>query len=146
MVPLVKENEKFKVAINLMEGNIQRAQHERDLAESNAWDLEYQKGVLSEQLAATSEQLHGKSEQLASASTQLEQRSEQLRSMLKQKASTEYRRICFVLLNSYIFGDDCCVCRARCVAWLAAPGPRATPRGEGEGDRAGRQTGRGAER
>ena len=38
-----------------MEKNIQRAQHERDLAESNAQDLEYQKGILSEQLVATSE-------------------------------------------------------------------------------------------
>ena len=42
--------------------NIQRAQRERDLAESNAGDLEYQKGVLSEQLATMFEQLRGKSE------------------------------------------------------------------------------------
>ena len=40
-----------------MEKNIQRAQHERDLAESTVRDLEYQKGVLSEQLATMSEQL-----------------------------------------------------------------------------------------
>ena len=52
MESLIKENEKLKEAMNLMEKNIQRAQRERDLAESNARDLEYQKGVLSEQLAA----------------------------------------------------------------------------------------------
>ena len=41
----------------MMEKNIQRAQRERDLAESNARDLEYQKGALSEQLTTVSEQL-----------------------------------------------------------------------------------------
>ena len=41
MEPLAKENEKLKEEMKLMEKNIQRAQHERDLAESNAWDLEY---------------------------------------------------------------------------------------------------------
>ena len=76
MEPLTKENEKLKEAMKLMEKNIQRAQRERYLAESNARDLEYQKGVLSEQLATVSEQLHGKSEQLSSASEQLEQKSE----------------------------------------------------------------------
>ena len=55
MEPLTEENEKLKEAMKLMEKNIQRAQHERDLAESNTWDLEYQKGVLSERLAATFE-------------------------------------------------------------------------------------------
>ena len=62
MEPLAEENKKLKEAVKLMEKNIQRAQHERDLAESNAWDLEYQKGVLSEQLATVFEQLRGKSE------------------------------------------------------------------------------------
>ena len=38
-----------------MEKNIWRAQRERDLAESNAKDLEYQKGILSEQLATVFE-------------------------------------------------------------------------------------------
>ena len=38
---LAEENEKLKEAMNLMEKNIQTAEHERDLAESNAWDLEY---------------------------------------------------------------------------------------------------------
>ena len=146
MVPLIEENEKLKEAMKLMEKNIQRAQRERDLAESNVRDLEYQKGILSEQLAATSEQLWGKSEELASASMQLEQKSEQLRSISEQKASMVYQRMCFVLLNSYIFGDDCCACRARCGARPAAPSHRATPRGEGEGVRASRQTGRGAKR
>ncbi|XP_066358049.1 uncharacterized protein [Miscanthus floridulus] len=63
-----------------------RAQHEQDLAESNVRDLEYQKGILSKQLATMFEQLQGKSEQLAtiseqltSASNQLEQKFEQLR-------------------------------------------------------------------
>ena len=54
MEPLIEENEKLKEVMNLMEKNIQRAQRERDLAESNAWDLEYQKGVLTERLAAMS--------------------------------------------------------------------------------------------
>ena len=72
MEPLAEENKKLKAAMNLSERNIQKAQRERDLAESNARDLEYQKGVLSKQLAAVSEQLWGKSEQLANASTQLE--------------------------------------------------------------------------
>ena len=64
MEPLAEENEKLKEAMNLTERNIQRAQHDQDLAESNARDLEYQKGVLSEQLATISEQLHGRFEQL----------------------------------------------------------------------------------
>ena len=50
MEPLAEENEKVKEAMKLMEKNIQR-----DLAESNAWDLEYQKGVLSDLLATMSE-------------------------------------------------------------------------------------------
>ena len=62
MEPLAEEIDKLKEAMNLMERNIQRAQRERDLAESNAQDLEYQKGVLSEQLAAASKQLRSKSE------------------------------------------------------------------------------------
>ncbi|XP_066385541.1 uncharacterized protein [Miscanthus floridulus] len=57
MEPLAEENAKLKEAMKLMEKNVQRAQHERDLAESQARDLEYQKGVLSEQLATASEQL-----------------------------------------------------------------------------------------
>ena len=68
MEPLTEENEKLKEAMNLMEKNIQRAQHEQDLAESNAQDLEYQKGVLSEHLATMFEQLHGRSEQLEQSS------------------------------------------------------------------------------
>ena len=57
MEPLAEENAKLKEAIRLMEKNIQRAQREQDLAESNARDLEYQKGALSEQPACISEQL-----------------------------------------------------------------------------------------
>ena len=59
MEPLAEENEKLKEAMKLMEKNVQRAQRERDLAESNARDLEYQKDVLSEQLTTVSEQLRG---------------------------------------------------------------------------------------
>ena len=53
--PLAEENAKLKEAMKLMEKNVQRAQRERDLAESQARDLEYQKGVLFEQLATVSE-------------------------------------------------------------------------------------------
>ena len=53
--PLAEENEKFKEAMKLMEKNIQRAQREQDVAESNARDLEYQKGILSEQLVTAFE-------------------------------------------------------------------------------------------
>jgi len=55
MEPLTKENEKLKEALKLIEKNVQRAQRERDLAESNMQDLEYQKGALSKQLATMSE-------------------------------------------------------------------------------------------
>ena len=48
MEPLTEENQKLKEAMNLLEKNTQRTQRERDLAESNALDLEHQKGVLSE--------------------------------------------------------------------------------------------------
>ena len=48
MEPLAEENEKLKEEVKLMEKNVQRAQRERDLAESNTRDLEYQKGTLSE--------------------------------------------------------------------------------------------------
>ena len=41
MEPLAEENEKLKAAMKLMEKNVQMAQRERDLAESNARDLEY---------------------------------------------------------------------------------------------------------
>ena len=47
---LEEENAKLKEAMKLMEKNVQKAQRERELAESNARDLEYQKGTLSEQL------------------------------------------------------------------------------------------------
>jgi hypothetical protein len=63
MEPLAEENKKLKEA---SEKNIQRAQCERDLAESNARGLEYQKG---EHLATAKEQLRSKSEQLTTAST-----------------------------------------------------------------------------
>jgi len=48
MESLTEENEKLKEVMKLMEKNVQRAQRERDLAESNTKDLEYQKGTLSD--------------------------------------------------------------------------------------------------
>ena len=68
MEPLAEENMKLKEAMKLMEKNVQRAQRERDLVESNAWDLEHQKGALSEQLATMSEQLRCNSKQLERSS------------------------------------------------------------------------------
>jgi len=41
MEPLTEENENLKEALKLMEKNVQKAQNERDLAKSNARDLEY---------------------------------------------------------------------------------------------------------
>ena len=41
MEPLTEENKKLKEAVKLMEKSIQRAQRKRDLAKSNARDLEY---------------------------------------------------------------------------------------------------------
>jgi len=102
MEPLAKENAKLKEAMNLSERNIQRARRERDLAESNARDLEYQNGVLTGKLAASSEQVRSQSEQLVvvsgqlkSASKQLEKKSEQLKSVSEQKAGMVYRRMYF---------------------------------------------------
>ena len=64
MEVLAEENQKLKEAMNLSERSTQRNQRERDLAESNARDLEHQRGVLSEQLATTSTQLKDASEHL----------------------------------------------------------------------------------
>ena len=55
MEPLTEENEKLREAMKLMEKNVRRAQQERDIAESNTKDLEYQKGTLSEQFKTASE-------------------------------------------------------------------------------------------
>ena len=55
METLFEENQKLKESLKVMEKNIQRAQRKRDLAESNTKDLEYQKGILSEQLKTVSE-------------------------------------------------------------------------------------------
>ena len=97
MEPLAEENQKLKEAMNFSERNTQRAWWERDLAESNARDLEHQKGVLSKQLAAAKDQLRSKSEQLVTASTQLKDASEQLEQLhkiSKQKKGTCDRRKC----------------------------------------------------
>ena len=98
MEPLTEENRKLKEAMKLLEKNVQRSQRERDLAKSNALDLEHQKGVLSEQLAAAKEQLRSKSEQLATASTQLKDASErldQLQKISKQKKGMFAWQKCF---------------------------------------------------
>jgi len=86
--PLAEENEKLKEAMNLSERNIQRARCKRDLAESNAWDLEYQNGFLTRKLVASSEQVRSQSEQL-------ERESEQLKSVSEQKVGSIYRRLYF---------------------------------------------------
>ena len=118
MEALIEENAKLKEAMKMMEKNIQRAQHERDLAESNARDIEYQKGTLSEQLKRTSEQL--------------ERNFEQLRSVSKQKIGTVDRQICSALPNSLDVAADRYACRARCRAQPVAFSHPSTPRGEGE--------------
>ena len=111
MEPLIEENKKLKEAMILMERNIQRAQRERDLAKSNARDLEYQKGVLTKKLAAVSEQVRSQSEQLVVVSSQLKNA---LRVYPSRKQVRYISKCTFVLLNSHIFGDNCCACRARC--------------------------------
>ncbi|XP_066334459.1 uncharacterized protein [Miscanthus floridulus] len=78
MEPLAEENKILREALSLAEKSIQRAQRERDLAESNSWDLEHQNGVLSERLTASSEQLKKTSEELAIVSEELKTMSEQL--------------------------------------------------------------------
>ena len=60
MEPLAEENEKLREAMKLMVKNVQNAQRERDLAESNTKDLEYQKGTLSDQLRTISVQLRAR--------------------------------------------------------------------------------------
>ena len=70
MEPLTEENEKLREAMKLMEKNVQRAPHERDLAESNTKDQEYQKGTLFDQLRTISVQLRDTSEQLKGISEQ----------------------------------------------------------------------------
>ena len=85
MEPLAEENKKLREAMKLMEKNIQRAQHERDLTESSTKDLEYQKGILSKQLKTISEQLERTSEQLNSVSEQLGSTFEHLRGVSDQK-------------------------------------------------------------
>ena len=78
--------------------------------ESNAWDLEYQKVVLTKKLAAVSEQVWSQSEQLVaisgqlkSASEQLERKTEQLDNVSKQKAGMVYQRIYFCIAKQPLF-------------------------------------------
>ncbi|XP_066311050.1 tropomyosin-like [Miscanthus floridulus] len=78
MEPLAEENKILQEALSLSEKSIQRAQHERDLEESNWRDLEHQNGFLSERLTASSEQLKKTSEELAIVSEELKKMFEQL--------------------------------------------------------------------
>ncbi|XP_066385089.1 uncharacterized protein [Miscanthus floridulus] len=73
-----REIKRLKSAVAGVMTQIERAHRERDLAESNARDLEHQNGVLSERLTASSEQLKKTSEELAIASEELKKMSEQL--------------------------------------------------------------------
>ncbi|XP_066341901.1 uncharacterized protein [Miscanthus floridulus] len=76
MDSLSEENKKLKEVVKLMEKNVWKAQHERDLAKSNAKDLEYQKGILSEQMKTVFEQLERTFEQLKTISSSWEQDAE----------------------------------------------------------------------
>jgi len=78
MEALAEENKRLREALSLSEKSIQRAQRERDLAESNSWDFEHQNGVLSKRLTASSEQLKKTSKELAIVSKELKTMSEQL--------------------------------------------------------------------
>jgi len=73
-------------------------------------DLEYKQGVLTEKLAAVSEQVRSQSEQLAAVSDQLksasellERKSEQLNSVSKQKAGTVHQRMYFGITKQLHF-------------------------------------------
>ena len=157
MEPLAEENERLKETIKLMEGNVQTARRDQDLAEAKARTLEnYSKDLAGRLSAATeelqcknellnvvTEQLEQKSEQLESASKQLEQRSEELKNISEQKSGTVVCILCFLLLRRRAVVDVRCACRARCEARPAGPGSRAAPGGEGEGENADRQAGRG---
>ena len=113
MEPLAEENERLKETIKLMEGNVQTARRDQDLAEAKARTLENYSKVLAERLSAATEELQGKnellnvvtgqleqkSEQLESASKQLEQRSEELKNISDQKSGTVVCILCFLILR-----------------------------------------------
>ena len=84
MEPLAEENKILQEALSLSEKSIQRAQCERDLAESNSRDLEHQKVVLSDRLTAASEQLAIVSEELKNMSEQLGKKNGELKSKTEQ--------------------------------------------------------------
>ena len=152
MEPLAEENSKLKEAMKLMEKNVQRAQRERDLAESQARDLEYQKGALSEQLATVSEQLWSMSEQLATISESnkcFRAAGDQVRAAAEHlRAEKRYGGLVNLLLHCccLIVVDDRYACRARHGAQPVRPSVRSTPGGGEEDDWAGGEAGRGAKR
>ena len=162
MEPLTEENKKLWEALNLSEKSIKRAPRERDLAESNSRDLEHQKGVLSEQLMAASEQLKKKSKQLAIVSEELKNMSEQLgkktgelknkseqldrkcqqfEDVSNQKSDMPYHIMYFAIACQPACFNNCCACRARRRTQPASPDCRAILTRESESVRASRQTG-----
>ena len=168
MEPLAEENKILREALSLSEKSIQRAQRERDLAESNSQDLKHQNGILSERLTASSEQLKRTSEELAIASEELKKMSEQLskkngeldskteqldrkcqqlEDVSKLKSGILFHIMCFAV-SGRIFTPFLifCACRARCRTQLASLDRRTNPTRENEGAGASRQTVRRIER
>ncbi|XP_066323408.1 uncharacterized protein [Miscanthus floridulus] len=106
MEPLTEENEKLKEVVKLMEKNVQRAQHECDLTESNTRDLEYQKGILSEQLTTMSEQLQEQDVELGQLRQVIGQLQEE-----EKKASGQAEKLVEELkgvLSLLAFDDNSC--------------------------------------
>ena len=168
MAPLAEENKILQEVLSLSEKSIQRAQRERDLAESNSRDLEHQNGVLSKRLTASSEQLKKTSEELAIVSEelkkmseqlmkkngeldskieQLDQKCQQLEDVSKLKSGIHFHIMCFAV-SGRIFSLFLifCACKARCRTQPASPERRTNPTGENEGIGASQQTGRRIER
>ena len=167
MEPLTEENKILRDALSLSEKSIQRAQRERDLAESNSWDLEHQNGVLSERLTASSEQLKKTFEELAvvseelktmseqlskkngeldSKTEQLDQKCQQLEDVSKLKSGILFHIMCFAVSGCIFLCLIFCACRARCRTQPASPERRTNPTGENEGIRTSQQTGQRIER
>ncbi|XP_066320251.1 uncharacterized protein [Miscanthus floridulus] len=77
MEPLAEENKILREALSLADKSIQRAQRERDLAESNSRDLEHQNG------------LSKKNGELDSKTEQLDQKCQQLEDVSKLKSEQD---------------------------------------------------------
>jgi len=155
MEPLAEENKILREALSLSEKSIQRAQRERDLAESNSRDLEHQNGVLSERLTASSEQLKKTSEELAivseelknmseqlskkngeldSKTEQLDRKCQQLEDVSKLKSGILFHIMCFAVSGRIFFLFLIfCACRARCRTQPASPDRRTNPTRENKG-------------